>query len=49
MRNNDESYIKYLNDNYNKDISEDLLELSKYIPESNGSRYYEKHKKILLL
>lgn len=40
MRNNDESYIKYLNDNYNKDIREDLLELSKYIPESNGSRYY---------
>ncbi|MDU6985276.1 MAG: hypothetical protein E6371_12745 [Terrisporobacter othiniensis] len=49
MRNNDESYIKYLNDNYNKDIREDLLELSKYILESNGSRYYEKHKKILLL
>ena len=45
MRNNDESYIKYLNDNYNKYIREDLLELIKYIPESNGSRYYEKHKK----
>lgn len=42
MENNSLELINYKNENYNKSLNNKLLKLASNIPDSNGSRYFEK-------
>lgn len=42
MENNSLELINYRNENYNKSLNNKLLKLASNIPDSNGSRYFEK-------